>query len=185
MKAKILILLSVLFLIGCNSNDEYNYEEISTVLMLKVDYSTNQFEGGTEFFFNKKTDSFTIDAKGISGGDAGNIQLLYKELNEPLFDGSYTWMGLGKMTFPKTLIPADKFDKVMTADYISPGKGFEEIFPIEDSEYANVWMAIQNLKIVREYLQKNPDQTVKLFLYTPSLGPGNPADHDWIIYLNK
>jgi len=46
-------------------------------------------------------------------------------------------------------------------------------------------MSVQSLVKVREYLSKNPKTPVKLFLYTPSVGAGNPEDWDWIIFLKN
>lgn len=157
------------------------------VLMLKVDYTTNKFEGGKEFSFKNSTQSFTIDNEYRAPGDFGSIKLIYRELDEPLFDGSIIWMGLGKMTFPETLQPSSKFNSVLTTDVVYPENGFENIFNPnnETYDYSEVWMAIQHLVKVREYLKSNPNEKVKIFLYTPSVGVGNPADWDWIIYMKN
>lgn len=157
------------------------------VLLLKVDYLTNTFEGGKEFTFTGPKTSFSISKDYKQPADAGYLKLTYQELNEPLFEGSIIWAGLGKINFPQNLIAANEFISVATADIISPANGFENIFNPGNYafDYTPVWLAIQKLVKVREYLTSNPGATVKLFLYTPSVGAGNPADCDWIVYLKN
>ncbi|MCE5179829.1 MAG: hypothetical protein LLF81_11895 [Porphyromonadaceae bacterium] len=191
MKAKIFLLMILAVLIGCNP-DELNMdkESVNQVLMLQVDYTTLEFEGGTEFHFEKPTDEFTIIHEYIPPADFGEVKLFYKELNELLFAGTIHWMGTGKMNFPEKLVPADKFNKVITEDLVIPSNGFENIFNPDNHDltyeyYYEIWLRVQNLTKAREYLRVNPLQKVKVFLYTPSVGVGNPLDWNWIVYLQK
>jgi len=187
MKAKVLTLLFIGLLLGCNSENMFVDDTPGQVLMLKVDYTTNRFEGGTEFHFARSTDDFTIENEYKEPGDFGYVKLLYKELNEPLFEGTIHWMGLGEMSYPEKLEPARKFDRVLTEDFVYPVNGFEDVFNPQnlDLEYDDAWLAVQSLVKAREYLRANPSQKVKLFLYTPSVGVGDPEDWYWIIYLKK
>ncbi len=183
MKTKILILLLISLLFSCNK------EEIGSnhVLMLKVDYVTNSFEGGTEFNFPKQADNFTIINEYVEPGDFGSIKLIYKELNETLFNGTIHWMGLGKMTYPESLMASYNFKIVDTKDIRYPVNGFENAFNPSNQkyEYVDIWLSVQNLEKVREYLKANPTEKVKLFLYTPSVGEGDPSNWYWLIYLKK
>ena len=90
------------------------------------------------------------------------------------------------MIFPQSLLDADQFQRVITDDYVLPN-GFENIFNQGNQafDYERVWGVVQSLAKAREYLRSNPEQTVKMFLYTPSVGMGNPKDWYWIIYLKK
>lgn len=189
MKTRVLLLSLISLLFSCNS-DDINWDNdiaITQVLMLKVDYTTHTFEGGTEFIFHKQTDSLTIVNEYVEPADIGSLKLIYKELNEPLFNGTIHWMGLGKMTFPKSLKPADKFKHVDTKDLRYPMGGFENVFNPnhEKYDYNKVWLSVQGLVKVREYLEANPDQKAKVFLYRPSVGEGDPLDWDWVFYLKK
>jgi hypothetical protein len=47
---------------------------------------------------------------------------------------------------------------------------------------AIIWMEIADLAIVSEYM--NAQLQVGLYLYTPSVGIGNPADWDWFVLPN-
>jgi len=191
MKRSIPAFIVLTLLLSCAKNidlqKKQNGQATNKVLMLKVDYTTNTFEGGREFTFTKPATTFTITNQYKAPGDFGSIKLIYHELNETLFDGTIHWMGLGQMNFPRSLQPSGKFDKMLTTDFIYPINGFQNVFNPnnEDYDYTSVWMSIQPLVKVREYLKSNPDQTVKIFLYTPSVGVGNPADWDWIIYIKN
>ncbi|MDR1499174.1 MAG: hypothetical protein LBS34_02715 [Rickettsiales bacterium] len=187
MKTKYLILSFFTLLLGCDSKNDFNDKTMGQVLLLKIDYLTNTFVGGIEFQFPQRSDDFTIEPEYMPPGDFGYVKLKYKELDKILFDGAIHWMGRGEMKYPQKLLPANKFKIVSTEDFVYPVNGFEDIFnPQEiDLEYDNVWLTAQTLVKAREYLEANPSQKVKLFLYTPSVGAGNPADWDWIIFLKK
>jgi len=195
---KILIFLAfipLMILTGCNFCDcdcdcDHNHNNNNTtnkVLMLKVDYTTNNFEGGIEYVYNQQTDSFNIDVDYDPPGDFGSIRLTYHELNETLFFGTIIWMGLGEMITPESLNPPNFFDAVLTEDIVYPSNGFLNIFPdyYTPQDYTNIWMRVQNLVKVRQFLQSNPNQQVKLFLYTPSVGMGDPLDWDWYIFIKN
>ena len=63
----------------------------------------------------------------------------------------------------------------------------ENVFNPNNStyNYNEIWTSVQSLVKVRQYLNSNPNATVKLFLYTPSVGIGNPAEWDWIIVMKN
>jgi len=193
MKNKLLMLFGVALLFGsCTGEDSeipaQNALPIgeNKVLLLKVDYTTNAFEGGKEFDFQDDTESFTIETQHQQAGDFGGIKLYYQELDEKLFEGSIHWNGLGAMSFPESLQPASSFEHVLTEDF-AICLGFDNVFNPQQQEldYNLPWSSIQGLVKVRQYLQSNPASTVKIFLYTPSIGVGNPEEWDWIILLKN
>lgn len=176
--------LSILLFSSC---EELERHHRSKILMLKVDYLTNHFEGGKELLFSQTSENFTIRTEYTPPGDFGNIKLIYDELNEVIFDGDIIWMGLGHINYPQNILPASDFDHVLTCDYYIPRGGFENVFNPQntDYDYSQIWSSVQGLVKVRDYLRSNPDASVKLFLYTPSVGVGNPEDWDWIIFLRN
>lgn len=180
----LILLIIILSFSSCKNIDESG---VSKVLVLKVDYLTNKFEGGTELTFTKSSPNFNIQPIYISPGDFGNISMIYQDINELLFDGSIIWMGEGNIKYPRNFIPANRFEIVLTSDYVIPKNGFENVFNPNNTnyDYSQIWMSVQSLVKVREYLSKNPKTPVKLFLYTPSVGAGNPEDWDWIIFLKN
>lgn len=189
MKTNLLLFLAILSLFSSCKETQSVLEEPPTttdkVLMLKVDYLTQAFEGGTEIAFPSSPSTFTVSQEYLTPGDFGSIKLYYKEVNQLLFSGTIIWMGKGEMSFPQNLTPANKFKRVLTDDVASPEAGFENVFNPDnkDYDYNAIWMKVQNLTKVRAYLNANPNASVKLFLYTPSVGVGDPADWDWFIFI--
>ncbi|MSP84277.1 MAG: hypothetical protein EXR18_00410 [Flavobacteriaceae bacterium] len=186
MKTKIFAIATlILTLVSCSKeNDEKNQ---NSVLVLKVDYNTNLFEGGKELSFTNITSNMTVTNQYLSNGDFGSIKLKYQELNETIFDGTIFWMGLGQINYPQNLLNANQFDRTETADFATPIAGFENVFNPNNLtyNYNTIWDSVQSLRKVRQYLNSNPNATVKIFLYTPSVGIGNPSDWDWIIFMKN
>lgn len=161
--------------------------ESNKVLLLKVDYLTNTFQGGKETTYAENSNSFTISHQSVPAVDFGNIKLKYNEINQILFDGDIIWMGLGQIHYPQNMLAANQFEAVLTADIVFPTTNFNHILPEPNlsNNYNQVWMAVQNLVKVRQYLISNPTGVVHLYLYTPSVGIGNPADWKWIILMKN
>lgn len=189
MKTKIItIALLVFTLISCSDNETRTSSSCpNNVLLLKVDYNTNTFEGGKELTFTTPSPTMTVINEYVAPSDFGSIKLIYQELNETLFDGTIVWNGLGEMTYPQNLLDANQFERVLTTDYVTPSAGFENIFNPDNTtyDYEPIWTSVQGLVKVRQYLTSNPNATVKIFLYTPSVGIGNPEEWDWIIMLKN
>ena len=191
MKRSISLFMGLTLLLSCSKENDFqkiqNGQTANKVLMLKVDYTTNTFEGGRELTFTEPTATFTISNQYQAPGDFGSIKLIYQELNETLFDGTIHWMGSGEMNFPANLESSEHFNIVTTKNIVYPGNGFQNVFNPnnETYDYTQVWLAIQGLVKVREYLSSNLTETVKIFLYTPGVGVGNPADWVWIIYMKN
>ena len=162
-------------------------DEPNKVLLLKVDYLTNIFQGGKETTYSENSNSFTISHQIVAPVDFGNIKLKYDEINQILFDGDIIWMGLGQIHYPQNMLAANQFGAVLTADVVFPTKNFNPILPQPNlgNNYNQVWMAVQNLVKVRQYLISNPTGVVHLYLYTPSVGVGDPADWKWIILMKN
>jgi len=164
---------------GPNSDNE--------VLVLIVDYTTNSFEGGKILNFSQnQAETLTITNDYFPPGDCGFIKLYYSEIDELLFFGGIIWMGCGSILFPETWMAPEDFTRLVSADWVYPKNGFLNIFPVSNNEMTNdVWSRAQSILEVREFLSSNPEQKVQYFLYTPSVGMGNPADWKWILFLNK
>lgn len=157
------------------------------VMLLKVDYTTNEFESGKIFTFSESTPTFTVGIEYQQPSDLGWVKMKYAELNVPLFEGQIHWAGEGNLVFPDAWIDATAFDNVLTNDYVEPGGGFNLIFdPMElGGECSNAWSSVQSKVKVRQYLQSNPGSDVKVFLYTPGVGVGDPTTWKWIFILKN
>jgi hypothetical protein len=162
------------------------------VLMLRVDNVTGAFEGGKELTF-EAANTFTISSDYVSPGDFGSIKLKYDELDATFFDGTIHWMGLGEMSYPESLDGVDAFvtleeelampalSAFHTVEYGSEGEGLQTNEP----DHQVIWDAIDDLELVKEYREANPEAKISLFLYTPSVGIGNPEEWDWFVILKN
>lgn len=189
MKRLIALIVTPLLFSACDKKDPNTIVNPGTnkVLLIKIDYLTNEFEGGTELSFAQAGQSFSTSVTDTSASDFGSVKITYDEVGQPIFWGSIVWMGLGERKYPQTLLPASTFQDVLTNDYRVPANGFDNIYqaymPYQDHMAA--WARAQGLVKTRSYLDSNPTQVVKVFLYTPSVGSGDPADWDWYFFLKN
>ena len=108
----LLIITFLFFQVSCVSDSISNNSNTSValnkVLLLKVNYENNAFEGGHETVFTNSTSTFTVTNQVIPPSDFGNIKLFYSELNSQLFDGDIIWMGNGQIHFPTSFLSSEK-----------------------------------------------------------------------------
>ena len=190
MKKIIFILFAVLVFSCDNDSEPVILNEANKVILLKVDFLTNEFEGGKEFEFST-SESFTISSTYNTPVDFGDIQLYYNELNEKIFDGTIIWAGRGEMSYPTEIDLPESFatiDKNLELPEFSMFKTvmyWEFAYYLETIDYFSIWNSIKNLEVVENYRKSNPRGEINLFLYTPSVGYGNPAEYDWYIYIKN
>jgi hypothetical protein len=194
MKNLLLMAGMALFFASCSDDSESpsNNETPSAnkVLMLKVDFETNVFEGGKELTF-EDADGFTITADYNPPGDFGDVTLMYEEANDTIFSGGIVWLGLGEMTYPESLADDSTFATITNALPLPATEDFEIVeydeyayYP-DEIDYQSIWGAVDNLQLLKDYRESNPDANIRLFLYTPSVGEGNPAEWDWFVIVKN
>lgn len=179
--------LGISLLFSCSKDNLIN-EPKNNLLLLKIDYVTGKFEGAIEQELTGETnlDSIPIKVNYRAPGDFGDISLNYLPSNQLVFNGSIIWMGKGEISYPQNFRPANNFKHLDAAISQPDAYRFQVIFynlvnnPID---YAKIWNSISKLKIVSEYLRSN--KMIGVFLYTPSVGVGDPADWDWFIVMQK
>jgi hypothetical protein len=188
---KIIFILFVGLIFSCDNDSEPVIQnEANKVILLKVDFLTNEFEGGLEFEFST-SESFTISSTYNPPGDFGDIQLYYSELNEKIFDGTIIWLGSGETSYPEEINLPENFATIDENLELPESSMFETVmydefayYP-ETIDYSSIWNSMRNLEIVKIYRNSNPQGKINLFLYTPSVGIGNPAEWDWYIYIKN
>lgn len=165
-----------------NGTDLANQSGNNKVLLLKVDYTTNTFEGGKELTFDSNTTTFSTNYQYVTPADFGSIKIFYTELNSLLFYGDIIWMGTGEIHFPTDFQPASSFEFVNTFAAIDL-PSVENIFNPNNEifDYTNPLNQVIYLSKVIEYRASNPNASAKIFLYQPSVGIGDPATWKWII----
>lgn len=180
----LLIVIAMALLSACGSGP--NGGDKDTILLLKVDYLTHSFEGATEIQLSQpaaKQDSLPIEVHYLPPGDFGNISLHYTPTDDSLFDGSVIWMGCGHIKYPNQLTPASQFTTSNTPAPLPVNADFQQLFGNQNHPMDSIWYAVDQLDIVKEYAEN--DKKVGYFLYTPSVGVGNPADWDYILFMSK
>lgn len=191
MKQLVLILVFSILFFSCDKNNEDDASTSNRVVLLKVDYLTSTFEGGKELKFSSEESNFSIASIYNSPGDFGNVALYYKELNQKLFEGTIIWMGTGKMNYPSSIDLPAHFSKLDTNIKQPDTSMFEQVMYTENAfypdtiDYGSIWASIHDLRIVSIYRNLNPNEKIQLFLYTPSVGVGNPLDWDWFVILKN
>ncbi|RZJ61037.1 MAG: hypothetical protein EOO45_23730 [Flavobacterium sp.] len=194
MKKKFLLFGLIATMISCSDDDAKKSGTIdpaaNNVLLLKVDYQTNAFEGGKELTF-EDAQNFTIEPVYNSPGDFGDITLNYGELDENIFAGTIVWNGMGQRTYPASLDAVNTFgvaDSALPMPALSQFKkveyGQNGAYP-ENINYTAIWAAISDLQKVIAYRAGNPDAEISLFLYTPSVGVVDEAAADWYVILKN
>jgi len=191
MKTILTLITICVLLISCTREEEQAIAPAQNkVLLLQIDYETSVFEAGTELTLNS-TAPFTVNSSYQAPGDFGGIRLYYDTTNQPIFEGSIVWMGLGARSYPSQLQAASTFTQNATALPQPNASLFEKIdydefayYP-QTIDYAALWQAIDSLAIVAAYRVSNPNSSIHLYLYTPSVGDGNAADWDWYIILKN
>ena len=185
MMKKLLIFTVIISLfVSCNSSQSENVidDNSNKILLLKVDYTTNTFEGGREISLGGNSPLFDTNTQYKSPSDFGFLKVFYTPTNTLLFDGTIQWMGEGKINYPIDFLPASAF---AWTDPFGPNQMpvVENIFnpSTQVYDYNPVFLPIINLSKVRQYRQINPKVPAKIFLYTPGVGIGNPATWKWII----
>ena len=119
-RAKLLFLfvaiIGIATIASCNEDgvivlDDYIVKDTTgtSILMLIVDYTTNEFVGGKELHFDKTHPSFTITTEYKSSGDFSCIKLYYSEIDELIFWGDIIWRGCGEINFPTDILNAEEF----------------------------------------------------------------------------
>ena len=169
----------------------------SNILIMKVDYQTFQYEGYTTVNVdstNDSSDTIPFMTEYYPPIDFGYIKLFYENPSHLLFYGNIFWMGLGQLFFPTSFIelpaqtaglPYPGNDKICLIDQMgaqAPLSWWNDIGG--ETTIENIWETISKQPEFQYYYSKT-NKKVAVYLYTPSLGPGNPADWDFIIFVEK
>ncbi len=192
---KLLFLLPLLAAVSCTKCKDQNtaphpYGNDAlyppSVVLLKVDYLTKTFEGGTELTLSgsiQDTDTLPILVDYKEPGDFGDVTLRYQPTNDTLFFGTMVWMGLGKMYFPDSLQPASTFPTSSDPAVEVDSTRFQKLHYYASADPAGVWEAVNKLKIVSEYSKSG--KKIGVFLYRPSQGVGDPNNWDWFVVMSR
>lgn len=169
----------------------------STILIMKVDYKTFQYEGYTTVnvdIVNDFSDTIPFFAEFCPPCDFGYVKLFYENSNHLLFYGSIFWMGCGNLFFPTSFmelpaqttgLPFPGNDRICLIDDTGAQSSLWAFAGVVDETMIeSVWETISKQPEFQYYYGKT-NKKVAIYLYAPSVGAGNPADWDFVIFVEK
>lgn len=171
---------------GCkkDSANEDNYNS-SQLLLLKIDYATSQFEGGTLYNFdNKSADTIPVEIEYREPLDFGYIKITHKPDLAVVFEGEIIWRGVGEIQIPEKFSEPEKFS-IAKHDIEAPSLGNIEYFFLKkpllgtfatqqdidvesklEETFDNIWKGLADLKVIHEFMDDNA--LIGVFLYPAS-----------------
>ncbi len=186
---KSLLIITSFFLVslsGCKKEDNTTIEDNSSqLLLLKIDYTTSKFEGGTLYDFdNKSADTIPIEIEYRRPMDFGSIKITHKPDMTVVFEGEIIWRGVGKIQVPEKFSEPEEFP-LANNDIEAPSLENIEYFflkkPLSGTFAANpyidlesifeeafdeIWKGFADLKAIHEFMDNNT--LIGVFLYPAS-----------------
>ena len=162
------------------------------ILVMKVDYMTFKFMGySTVKIADALSDADTIPfcTEYKDPCDFGYIKLYYgrKDSGNLLFNGSIVWAGCGKMEYPKDFVTC----RSNMMDIIYPGQSRFSFFDggshytvTDEYELKRIWQTITPMEAFQWYYGRTAKK-VAVYLYTPSVGMGDPADGYYLVFVEN
>ncbi len=161
------------------------------ILISKVDYLTFRYKGFYALNVSDKLNSgreIPFVANYQSPGDFGYIKLFYRNTNNLLMDGTIIWSGCGELNFPESFRAGQRLSNVL------PYPGQSRIAFIneeghyttvsDDTELQRIWHTLSRQKEFRHYFGRT-SKKIAVYLYTPSVGVGNPADAYYLVFTEQ
>ena len=161
------------------------------ILISKVDYLTFRYKGFYALNVTNKLNSgneIPFLSQYQSPGDFGYIKLFYRNTNNLLMDGSIIWMGCGHLNFPDNFragLPMDNglpYPGQSRIAFINDGGHYETV--TNENDLQHIWQSVSRQKEFQHYYG-NSSKKVAVYLYTPSVGVGNPADAYYLVFTEQ
>lgn len=161
------------------------------ILICKVDYLTFRYKG---YYALNVTDKLNTGneipflADYHAPCDFGSIQLYYRNTNNLLMDGTIVWMGCGALNFPASFRAGEQLGSSISypgqnrISYINNGGIYETV--TNERDLKNVWRSVSCQKEFQHFY-RHSSKKVAVYLYTPSVGIGNPADAYYLVFTEQ
>lgn len=161
------------------------------ILISKVDYLTFRYKGFYALNVTNKLNSgneIPFVSQYQAPGDFGYIKLFYRNTDNLLMDGSIVWNGCGELNFPDSFragLPMDNglpYPGQSRISFINDGGHYETVTDERDLQY--IWQSVSRQKEFQHYYG-NSSKKVAVYLYTPSVGIGDPADAYYLVFTEQ
>lgn len=177
--------------------DEFTGDDLETadlqkhILISKVDYLTFRYKGFYALNVSDKLNTgneIPFVSEYQSPGDFGFIKLFYRNTNNLLMDGTIIWAGCGELNFPSSFRAGHHVNGNMSY----PGQshiafidnGDDLITVTDESELQRIWQTLSKQEEFQHYYG-NTHKKVAVYLYTPSVGFGDPADWYYLVFTEQ
>ena len=112
--------------------------------------------------------------------------LRYAEMNALLFKAETRNEGIpGTIHIPEDFKDKSSFERTDSSELIS-AESFKVLTgeELDVSDFYEMWLQIQNLSKVREYMKGNPNQQVNIISYQPTASK-YPTNSQWIFVIKN
>jgi hypothetical protein len=163
------------------------------ILISRVDYLTFAYKGFYAMNVQNPVssgDEIPFVAQYQSPGDFGWFKLFYQTTDNLLAHGSIIWMGCGKLMFPESF----KAGQTLSNGLPYPGQSKiafinnEGLYCTVDSaqevNLQRIWQTLSK-QVEFQHYYNNSSKKVAVYLYTPSVGIGNPADAYYLVFTEQ
>ena len=162
------------------------------MLLIKVDYLTYNYMGYTTLnVADKEAAGDTIPFVNVymPPGDFGYEKLFYKDTNASnmLFFGTIIWMGCGQMNYPTDFVRG----MANCVNLTYPGQqrimmfnGTSHTTVSDETALRNIWSTVAAQEEFQWFYGRT-SKKVAVYLYTPSVGVGNPADWYYLVFVEN
>lgn len=161
------------------------------ILISKVDYLTFRYKGFYALNVTNKLNSgneIPFVSQYQAPGDFGYIKLFYRNTDNLLMDGSIIWSGCGELNFPDNFragLPMDNglpYPGQSRISFINDAGHYETVTDERELQY--IWQSVSRQKEFQHYYG-NSSKKVAVYLYTPSVGIGDPADAYYLVFTEQ
>ncbi len=184
---KSLIFLLVGFVLFSCGSDDPGQEEASDLVLYKIDYINQTFEGGITLSPRRIAGGFSsdipleVDKEPADMTNDGSIAIIYQPTLDQVFQGVLTQSGEPEIFYP-AFIDASGFLRLNASVAFPSGTQIQSIDgDHSQAPVADIWGAIADLGLTEFIL--NDDTRIGLFLYQPNADPAFSANWDWILML--
>ena len=163
------------------------------ILLMRVDYLTYNYLGYTTFNIRDKISGDTIPFFSVyrAPTDFGYQKLYYRTVDSAnmLFYGDIIWMGCGMMQYPQPSSFVTGPANYLNLPYpgqsrISHYNGTRHTTVTDETNLRNIWNTI-SIQSEFQYFYSRTTKKVAVYLYTPSVGVGNPADWYYLVFVEQ
>ena len=163
------------------------------ILISKVDYLTFRPRGFYAMNVQNPVSSgneIPFVAQYQAPGDFGWFKLFYQTTDNLLAHGSIVWMGCGELEFPESFRAGQKLSNGLPYPgqtkiaFINDEGQYCTVSAAQEVGLQRIWQTLSKQEEFQHYYN-NTHKKVAVYLYTPSMGLGDPADWYYLVFTEQ